>query len=243
MKVTALIPARLSSSRFDRKLMMDLCGKTVISRTYEAVVNTKLFHSVYVVTEDDEIYQEIVNSGGNSILSKHIHKSGSDRIAEACESLNADAFVNIQGDEPFIDSSSLSKLVNELANSDYVSLMIKINERSELENPNNVKVIVDKDNQALYFSRSVIPFSRDSKSTLTNYYKHVGVYGFKKQALIDFSKSAPSKLEMIEKIEAIRIVENGNKIKMIETNFQGVGIDTKEDLELAISIWSKKINK
>ena len=128
MKVTALIPARLSSSRFDRKLMMDLCGKSVILRTYEAVVNTNLFDSVYVVTEDEEIYDEIHNSGGNSILSKNQHESGSDRIAEACESISSDAFVNIQGDEPFIDANSLKKLVEELHNSDYVSLMIKISE-------------------------------------------------------------------------------------------------------------------
>ena len=126
MKVTALIPARLSSTRFDRKLLMDLCGKSIILRTYESVVETGLFHSVYVVTEDEEIYNEIVNAGGNSILSKNKHESGSDRIAEACVSIDSDAFVNIQGDEPFIDSSSLNKLVFELNNSDHVSLMINI---------------------------------------------------------------------------------------------------------------------
>jgi 3-deoxy-manno-octulosonate cytidylyltransferase (CMP-KDO synthetase) len=221
MKVTALIPARLASSRFDRKLMMDLCGKSVILRTYEAVVNTNLFDSVYVVTEDEEIYDEIYNSGGNSILSKNQYESGSDRIAEACESISSDAFVNIQGDEPFIDANSLKKLVEELHNSDY-------------------KFVFNNNNYALYFSRSVIPFCRDSISDFVDYYKHIGVYGFKKQSLIDFSKTNPSKLELSEKIEAIRIIENGNKIKMIETNFLGVGIDTKEDLASAISLWLKK---
>lgn len=240
MKVTALIPARLSSTRFDRKLLMDLCGKSIILRTYESVVETGLFHSVYVVTEDQEIYDEIVNAGGNSILSKNKHESGSDRIAEACESIDSDAFVNIQGDEPFIDSFSLNKLVLELNNSDYVSLMINISDINEINNPNNVKVIVDSDNYALYFSRSVIPFNRDVNSNEIDYFKHIGVYGFTKQALINFSKLPPSKLELVEKIEAIRIIENGSKIKMIETDFLGVGIDTKEDLDLAISIWSKK---
>ena len=240
MKVTALIPARLSSTRFDRKLLMDLCGKSIILRTYESVVETGLFHSVYVVTEDQEIYNEIVNAGGNSILSKNKHESGSDRIAEACESIDSDAFVNIQGDEPFIDSFSLNKLVLELNNSDYVSLMINISDINEINNPNNVKVIVDSDNYALYFSRSVIPFNRDVNSNEIDYFKHIGVYGFTKQALINFSKLPPSKLELVEKIEAIRIIENGSKIKMIETDFLGVGIDTKEDLDLAISIWSKK---
>ena len=240
MKVTALIPARLSSTRFDRKLLMDLCGKSIILRTYESVVETGLFHSVYVVTEDQEIYDEIVNAGGNSILSKNKHESGSDRIAEACESIDSDAFVNIQGDEPFIDSFSLNKLVLELNSSEYVSLMINISDSNEINNPNNVKVIVDSDNYALYFSRSVIPFNRDVNSNEIDYFKHIGVYGFTKQALMNFSKLPPSKLELVEKIEAIRIIENGSKIKMIETDFLGVGIDTKEDLVLAISIWTKK---
>ena len=240
MKVTALIPARLSSTRFDRKLLMDLCGKSIILRTYESVVETGLFHSVYVVTEDQEIYDEIVNAGGNSILSKNKHESGSDRIAEACKSIDSDAFVNIQGDEPFIDSFSLNKLVLELNSSEFVSLMINISDSNEINNPNNVKVIVDSDNYALYFSRSVIPFNRDVNSNEIDYFKHIGVYGFTKQALINFSKLPPSKLELVEKIEAIRIIENGSKIKMIETDFLGVGIDTKEDLDLAISIWSKK---
>ena len=240
MKVTALIPARLSSTRFDRKLLMDLCGKSIILRTYESVVETGLFHSVYVVTEDQEIYDEIVNAGGNSIISKNKHESGSDRIAEACKSIDSDAFVNIQGDEPFIDSFSLNKLVLELNSSEYVSLMINISDSNEINNPNNVKVIVDSDNYALYFSRSVIPFNRDVNSNEIDYFKHIGVYGFTKQALINFSKLPPSKLELVEKIEAIRIIENGSKIKMIETDFLGVGIDTKEDLDLAISIWIKK---
>jgi len=240
MKITALIPARLSSTRFDRKLLMDLCGKSIILRTYESVVETGLFHSVYVVTEDQEIYDEIVNAGGNSIISKNKHESGSDRIAEACKSIDSDAFVNIQGDEPFIDSFSLNKLVLELNSSEYVSLMINISDSNEINNPNNVKVIVDSDNYALYFSRSVIPFNRDVNSNEIDYFKHIGVYGFTKQALINFSKLPPSKLELVEKIEAIRIIENGSKIKMIETDFLGVGIDTKEDLDLAISIWSKK---
>ena len=240
MKVTALIPARLSSTRFDRKLLMDLCGKSIILRTYESVVETGLFHSVYVVTEDQEIYKEIVNAGGNSILSKNKHESGSDRIAEACESIDSDAFVNIQGDEPFIDSFSLNKLVLELNNSDYVSLMINISDINEINNPNNVKVIVDSENYAMYFSRSVIPFDREVNTSQVTYYKHIGVYGFTKQALVNFSKLPPSKLELVEKIEAIRILENGSRIKMIETDFLGVGIDTKEDLDLAISIWSKK---
>ena len=240
MKVTALIPARLSSTRFDRKLLMDLCGKSIILRTYESVVETGLFHSVYVVTEDEEINNEIVNAGGNSILSKNKHESGSDRIAEACESIDSDAFVNIQGDEPFIDSFSLKKLALELNNSDYVSLMINISDINEINNPNNVKVIVDSENYAMYFSRSVIPFDREVNTSEVTYYKHIGVYGFAKQALVNFSKLPPSKLELVEKIEAIRILENGSRIKMIETDFLGVGIDTKEDLDLAISIWSKK---
>lgn len=237
MKIIGLIPARLSASRFDKKLLKDLCGKPVIVRTYEAVVNTKIFHSVYVITDSDEILKVIKQINGNCIISNSHHDSGSDRIAEASNKLEADAFVNIQGDEPFIDSNSLKKICFELKFSDYVSIMIKISE-SEADNPNNVKVVVDKNNFAMYFSRSKIPYNRDSVEC--SLFKHIGVYGFKKKSLLDFAKLPSSKLEVVEKIEAIRILENGFKLKMIETDFLGIGIDTVEDLIFARTKWLNK---
>ncbi|WP_430927312.1 3-deoxy-manno-octulosonate cytidylyltransferase [Polaribacter marinivivus] len=238
MKIIAMIPARYQASRFPGKLMKDLGGKPVILRTYEAAVNTNLFSEVYVVTDSDIIYKTISNSGGNAIMSKKEHECGSDRIAEAVENIDVDIVVNVQGDEPFIDELSLSKLIEVFKNDikkevDLASLKVEITNKEDIENPNNVKVITDVNNMAIYFSRSVIPFHRDS-SVDVKYYKHKGVYAFRKQALLDFYNTPITPLEAAEKIEAIRYQEIGKKIKMVETSVEAVGIDTPEDLEKAL---------
>ena len=243
MKITALIPARLNSSRFNGKLMMDLCGKPVITRTYNAVLSSNLFSSVIVVTQDNEIYEEITSNNGNSILIEKDYNSGTDRIADACVKLEADIIVNIQGDEPFINQSSLEKLVNIFKNDskneiNYASLMKLMNNEKDINNPNNVKVAVDNNSFAVNFSRKPI----SSTTTLSEevFYKHIGVYGYRKDSLISFTKLSPTKLEMIEKIEALRIIESGFKIKMAETLSEFIGIDTKKDLSRAIEIWDNK---
>tara|TARA_B100000953_G_scaffold116372_1_gene95811 strand:+ start:95 stop:826 length:732 start_codon:yes stop_codon:yes gene_type:complete len=243
MKITALIPARLNSSRFNGKLMMDLCGKPVITRTYNAVLSSNLFSSVIVVTQDNEIHKEITSNNGNSILIEKDYNSGTDRIADACVKLEADIIVNIQGDEPFINQSSLEKLVNIFKNDsrneiNYASLMKLMNNEKDINNPNNVKVAVDNNSFAVNFSRKPI----SSTTTLSEevFYKHIGVYGYRKDSLISFTKLSPTKLEMIEKIEALRIIESGFKIKMAETLSEFIGIDTKEDLSRAIEIWDNK---
>ncbi|MFC4269064.1 3-deoxy-manno-octulosonate cytidylyltransferase [Polaribacter marinivivus] len=238
MKIIAMIPARYQASRFPGKLMKDLGGKPVILRTYEAAVNTNLFSEVYVVTDSDIIYKTISNSEGNAIMSKKEHECGSDRIAEAVENIDVDIVVNVQGDEPFIDELSLSKLIEVFKNDfkkevDLASLKVEITNKEDIENPNNVKVITDVNNMAIYFSRSVIPFHRDS-SIDVKYYKHKGVYAFRKQALLDFYNTPITPLEAAEKIEAIRYQEIGKKIKMVETSVEAVGIDTPEDLEKAL---------
>jgi 3-deoxy-manno-octulosonate cytidylyltransferase (CMP-KDO synthetase) len=238
MKVIAMIPARYSASRFPGKLMKDLGGKPVILRTYEAALKANLFDDVYIVTDSDVIFKTIENAGGKAIMSLKEHECGSDRIAEAVENIEADVVVNVQGDEPFIDAVSLSKLIdvfkkdskNEI---DLASLKVQIINKEDIENPNNVKVITDVDNLAIYFSRSVIPFHRDQNVNV-KYYKHKGVYAFRKQALIDFYHTPMTPLEAAEKIEAIRYQEIGKKIKMVETDVEAVGIDTPEDLEKAI---------
>jgi 3-deoxy-manno-octulosonate cytidylyltransferase (CMP-KDO synthetase) len=240
MKIIAMIPARYQASRFPGKLMKDLGGKPVILRTYEAAVNTNLFSEVYVVTDSDIIYKTITNSGANAIMSKKEHECGSDRIAEAVENIDVDIVVNVQGDEPFIDELSLSKLIEIFKNDikkevDLASLKVEITNKEDIENPNNVKVITDVNNMAIYFSRSVIPFHRDS-SVDVKYYKHKGVYAFRKQALIDFYNTPITPLEAAEKIEAIRYQEIGKRIKMVETSVEAVGIDTPEDLEKALKI-------
>ncbi len=236
-----MIPARYSATRFPAKLMQDLAGKTVILRTYEATVNTNLFDDVYVVTDSTIIYDEIVNNGGKAIMSKKEHQSGSDRIAEAIEELDVDIVVNVQGDEPFTERESLEKLLNAFKNDhekeiDLASLMVEIHDWDEISNPNTVKVIVDQNNFALYFSRSPIPYPRD-KDVGVRYFKHKGIYAFRKQALLDFYKLPMLFIEASEKIECIRYLEYGKRIKMIETNVEGVEIDTPEDLERAKRLW------
>ena len=241
MKVIAMIPARYSASRFPGKLMQDLEGASVIVRTYKATVATKLFSEVYVVTDSEIISQEIKNIGGDVIMSVREHESGSDRIAEAVQAVDCDIVVNVQGDEPFIDRESLHKLIRVFENDsnkqiDLASLMVHITKANEINNPNTVKVIVDHHNFALYFSRSPIPFHRDS-AVETKYYKHKGVYAFRKEALLDFAKLPMQMLEASEKIECIRYLEFGKKIKMVETAVQGIEIDTPEDLHNAKNLW------
>ena len=241
MKIISMIPARYSASRFPAKLMQDLAGKTVILRTYEATIATNLFDEVYVVTDSQIIYDEIVNNGGKAIMSIKAHESGSDRIAEAVEHLDVDIVVNVQGDEPFTERESLEKLLDAFKNDhqkeiDLASLMVEIHDWEEISNPNTVKVIVDQNSFALYFSRSPIPYPRD-KNAGARYFKHKGIYAFRKQALLDFYNLPMQFIEATEKIECIRYLEYGKRIKMIETNVQGVEIDTPEDLERAKRLW------
>jgi 3-deoxy-manno-octulosonate cytidylyltransferase (CMP-KDO synthetase) len=217
--------------------MKDLGGKTVILRTFEAALSTNLFDEVYVVTDSEVIQKNILDAGGNVIMSKTAHECGSDRIAEAVAFLEADIVINVQGDEPFIDKTSLSQLIEVFKEDvnkeiDLASLKVEITNQEDIENPNNVKVITDINNLAIYFSRSVIPFHRD-KDISVKYYKHKGVYAFRKQALLDFYKTPMTPLEASEKIEAIRYQEIGKKIKMVETAVEAIGIDTPEDLEKA----------
>jgi len=241
MKIISMIPARYSASRFPGKLMQDLEGKTVIRRTYEATLATNLFDEVYVVTDSEIIFDEITSHGGRAIMSKKVHESGSDRIAEAVQEVDCDIVVNVQGDEPFTERTSLEKVLqvfykDDEKEIDLASLMVEIHDWDEISNPNTVKVIVDQRNFALYFSRSPIPFPRD-KDVGARYFKHKGIYAFRKQALIDFSNLSMQSLEASEKIECIRYLEYGKKIKMVETDVEGVEIDTPEDLERAKKLW------
>ena len=237
MKIIAVIPARYASTRFPAKLMQDLGGKTVIQRTYEAAANTGLFDDVFVVTDSILIYDEIITNGGKAIMSVAVHESGSDRIAEAVENLDVDIVVNVQGDEPFINKKPLAELLDVFINDfdqkvDLASLMFEIKDTVEIENPNNVKVVTDQNGFALYFSRSVIPYPRDINVGV-RYMKHIGIYAFRKQALLDFYRLPMKSLEATEKLEQLRYLEFGKRIKMVETNQGSIGIDTPEDLEKA----------
>ncbi|MGZ9675757.1 3-deoxy-manno-octulosonate cytidylyltransferase [Flavobacterium sp. GNP001] len=237
MKIIAVIPARYASTRFPAKLMQDLGGKTVILRTYEAAINTQLFDDVFVVTDSDLIYDEIISNGGKAIKSIKEHESGSDRIAEAVENLDVDIVINVQGDEPFIDAEPLAKVIEVFKNDldkkvDLASLMREITNLEDINNPNNVKIVVDQSGFALYFSRSVIPYPRE-QNVGVRYMQHIGIYAFRKQALLDFYSLPMQSLEASEKLEQLRYLEFGKRIKMVETTHVGIGIDTADDLEKA----------
>ena len=231
MKIGAFIPARYAATRFPAKLMQTLGDKTVIRHTYDNTVATGLFDSVYVVTDSEIIFNEITQHGGNAIMSKRSHESGSDRIAEAVQDLDIDIVVNVQGDEPFVKREPLEKVIAVFSDTtvQVASLMQVLTDNTLIQDPNYVKVAVDKNNNALFFSRSVIPYPRSTESAIT-YYEHIGVYAFQKQALLNFTNWPISPLEAAEKIECLRYLENGISIKMVVTEYMGVEIDTPADL-------------
>jgi 3-deoxy-D-manno-octulosonate cytidylyltransferase len=237
MKTVAMIPARYAATRFPAKLLQVLGRKTVIRHTYDNTVATGLFDEVVVVTDSDLIYQEITGHGGSAVMSTRPHESGSDRIAEAVETLDVDLVVNVQGDEPFVRREPLEKLLSlfrgEEGRSVQVGSLVQVlKEQRFIDDPNYVKVVLDKNNNALFFSRSVIPYPRDP-AVATIYYEHIGVYAFRKQALLQFTAWPVSPLEAAEKIECLRYLENGIPIRMAVTQYMGVEIDTPEDLERA----------
>ena len=243
MTVSALIPARLNSSRLEKKLIKDLDGIPIIVRTYKNIVSTNLFKDVIVVTDADEIVEILKKHNIKFLKSLKSHNTGTDRIAEFADKFNSDIIVNVQGDEPFISKDDLIKIINEFkcdSNNlvNVVSLMIKLSNIDEINNPNNVKVVVDNNNDSILFSRSIIPFDRDDLKP--NYYKHIGVYAFRSLYLKKFAKYDQTPLEKAEMIEALRIVEHGEKIRMIEIFKEHVSIDTIDDLKMAESILKQK---
>jgi 3-deoxy-D-manno-octulosonate cytidylyltransferase len=240
MNKIALIPARYAATRFHAKLMQLLGDKTVIRHTYDNTIATGLFDSVIVVTDSDIIYNEIVDNGGKAIKSIREHESGTDRIAEAVAEMNVDIVVNVQGDEPFVQKAPLEKLLNLFEgasgkNVQVASLMQVMTDTKLIADPNYVKVVVNKNMEALLFSRSVIPYHRDKQAAAV-YYEHIGVYAFRKQALMDFTSWPITPLEAVEKIECLRYLENGISIKMAVTDYMGIEIDTPEDLIKAAKI-------
>lgn len=229
-----MIPARYAANRFPGKLMQMLGGKTVIRHTYDNTHATCLFDEVLVVTDSEIIFNEIVSHGGRAKMSVKEHESGTDRIAEAAAELDVDIIVNVQGDEPFVKKEPLEKLLQQFDDDSVQvsSLMQVITDRDDIMDPNFVKVAVDKNMNSLFFSRSVIPYPRD-KTVPSVYYEHIGVYAFRKQALMSFVQWPVSILEATEKIECLRYLENGIPLRMVVVDYMGVEIDTPEDLEKA----------
>jgi len=234
MKKVAFIPARYAATRFPAKLMQMLGTKPVIRHTYDNTVATGLFDEIVVATDSEIIFKEITSHGGKAVMSKKQHESGSDRIAEAVADMHADIVVNVQGDEPFVKREPLKKLLHVFEGEEgkkvqVASLMQVLKEQQFIDDPNYVKVTVDKNCNSLLFSRSVIPYPR-SKDVPITYYEHIGVYAFRKQALINFTNWPMTPLESAEKIECLRYLENGIPLKMVIVDYMGVEIDTPEDL-------------
>ena len=243
MTISALIPARLNSTRLEKKLLKNLEGIPLIVRTYRNVISTNLFDEVVVVTDSNEIIQILKAHNIKYLKSKKSHNTGTDRIAEFANTLKSEIIFNVQGDEPFLNKEDLSKIITEFKKDsnmivNVVSLMIKLTNVDEINNPNNVKVVVDYNNDSILFSRSIIPFDKDDLKP--NYYKHIGVYAFRSLYLKKFAKYDQTPLEKAEMIEALRIVEHGEKIRMIEIFKEHVSIDTIDDLKMAESILKQK---
>jgi 3-deoxy-manno-octulosonate cytidylyltransferase (CMP-KDO synthetase) len=243
LKKVAMIPARLASTRFPEKLLQPLGDKSVIATVYEAVKNTALFDDVIVVTDSEAIHEDLKKFGATVVMSRGQHESGTDRIAEAAADMDVDVIVNVQGDTPFIQREPLEKLLRQFGDEtvQVASIMTPLHDEQQIQNPNVVKVCVDKQYNALYFSRSVIPFNR-SKSAGIAYYKHVGVYAFRKSALLDFTAWPVSMLEDAEKLEQLRYLENGVRLRMVLTEFTSVEIDAPEDLERARALLKESSN-
>jgi 3-deoxy-manno-octulosonate cytidylyltransferase (CMP-KDO synthetase) len=242
VKKIAVIPARFAATRFHGKLMQKIGDKTVIRMVYENVLSMNIFDQVIVVTDSNEIMEEINTIGGEVIKSVRNHQSGTDRVAEAIENMQVDVVVNIQGDEPFIEAGPLKSLVDAFLDPlvSVASVMKKLDVDEDINNPNIVKVVCNKFNNAVYFSRSPIPYKRNLQSTLP-IYKHIGVYGFKKDTLLAFTQWPMGLLEQAEMLEQLRYLENDVSIKMIETETNSIGIDTPEDLEKARALFANRL--
>ena len=232
MKFLGVIPSRYASTRLEGKALKDICGHTMIEWVYK---RTKLSNldEVVVATDDERIYKEVERFGGKAILTSKEHENGTSRIAEVCTKYeDYDVIVNVQGDEPLIEPEMINSIINSFKEDDTISmstLKYKIDTMEEIENPNYVKVITDKKGYALYFSRSVIPYPR--KLDIQNYYKHVGIYGYKRDFVVEYAKMEPTPLELSESLEQLRALENGYRIKVMETPYKIIGVDTQEELE------------
>lgn len=239
MKSIIIIPARLNSTRLPNKVILDLNGKPVIQRTFEACCLSLECDEVYIAVDDSMVEAICKKFTDKVIMTNTNHQSGTSRIVEAFKTINADIVVNVQGDEPFINPATIDALIKSLKDNPdslLASAYSSIHTKDELENPNVVKVITDIDSNAIYFSRYTIPYNRDNKETEPEKYKkHIGIYGYKKEFLINFNNLQPSFLEEMERLEQLRFLENGFTIRMIEVNTVERGIDTPEDIEWARS--------
>lgn len=232
MKFLGVIPSRYASTRLEGKPLKDICGHTMVEWVYKRALKSKL-DGVVVATDDERIVDEVKSFGGNVILTRKDHINGTSRIAEVCETYtDYDVIVNIQGDEPLIEPDMINSIIDSFIEDNTIpmsTLKYKLTDMAEIENLNAVKVVTDKNDFAIYFSRSVIPYPRNLN--MDNYYKHVGIYGYKRDFVMEYAKMASTPLELSESLEQLRVLENGYKIKVLETPYKIIGVDTQEELE------------
>lgn len=235
MNIVGIIPARYGSKRFPGKPLADIKGKAMIQRVYESAAKSKLLKRIIVATDDKRIYDAVSKFWGEAVMTSKSHKSGTDRIGEAVNLKglgDADIIVNIQGDEPFIDYRNIDKAIMPLFKDkeiNVVTLASKIDDIREINDPNTVKVVFDKEKFAVDFSRTVKPYN--NKKGKANFYKHIGLYVYRKDYLMKFIKMTPSKRELAENLEQLRILDNDGDIKVVLTRLSSPSVDTKEDLK------------
>lgn len=244
MKVAVIIPARYGSTRLEGKPLMDIMGKPMVVRVYEACIKAQGVDEVFVATDDERIYRAVVEGGGKALMTSSEHSTGTDRVREASEKIECDVVINVQGDEPLVKTSMIEAAIEPFKDNNIMMTTLKtpILHESEVDNPNTVKVVTDKEGFALYFSRAPIPFNRDDDggdSSATKYFKHIGLYGYRKDFLKTFADLKPTPLEETEKLEQLRALENGYKIMVRECDFNAISVDTIEDLELVRSVFKR----
>ena len=254
MKVVAIIPARYGSTRFEGKPLADILGKPMIQHVYEGVCQSKLIKEVIVATDDQRILETVQGFGGRAVITSSEHTTGTDRVAEVAQKLKSEIIVNVQGDEPLIKGRILDKAIRPFFTDDTLSmstLMTKLEDVKDWLNPNVGKVVVDQKNFALYFSRSPIPFPRDlnieqllskpfgKKILPKGVFKQIGVYVYSRKFLLQFSKMKHTPLEKLEKLEQLRALENGYRIKVISVDYEPLHVETPEDLQKVVEFLSQ----
>ena len=243
MKALCIIPARYASTRLPGKPLKDICGKPMICRVYERAKLAKSVDEVIVATDDERILRAVEFNHGRAMMTRADHKTGTDRLAEVAEKFpDVDIIVNVQGDEPLIESSLIDELIAQFddENLQMATVAVELSDEDEMKNPNNVKVVIDKKNNALYFSRSLIPYPRNvGKSKV---FKHIGIYAYRRNFLLEYAKMPSTPLEESESLEQLRALENGYKIRVIKSDCKFIGVDTEEDLKRVNEIWRKIID-
>ena len=246
MNAIGVIPARLASTRLPEKVLANICGKPMLRHIWEAAIKARMLDDVIIATDDARVVKAAKSFGAKAVLTSVDHKSGTDRVTEVVNPLDVKVVVNIQADEPLIHTTMINDLARALLeNKDLVmaTLIKKIVDEKDIFDPNVVKVVLDKDDFAIYFSRAAIPYNREGqpgKFLTQNHYRHIGIYAYTKDFLFTYANMPSSKLEAIEKLEQLRVLESGYKIKAIETPYETMSVDTQEDLDKVINLVKTK---